>query len=84
VEGCMEFLVPLMPLFATLPIAVAGAWIVHRILRHKERSAGSRAQLEELQQEFEALRSAHMELQERLDFTERMLGQVRDAQRTLK
>jgi len=80
----MEFLVPLMPLFATLPIAVAGAWIAHRILRYRERSAGSHAELEELRREFEALRGAHMELQERLDFTERMLGQVRDAQRTLK
>lgn len=80
----MELLVPLMPLFATLPIAVSGAWIVHRILRYRERTAGSRAQLEDLQQEFEALRSAQVELQERLDFTERMLGQVRDAQRALK
>lgn len=80
----MEFLVPLMPLFATLPFAVSAAWIAHRILRYRERTAGSRAELEELRQEFEALRSAHMELQERLDFTERMLAQVRDGQRALK
>jgi len=80
----MEYMVPLMPLFATLPFAVSAAWIAHRILRHRERMAGRQAQLEELRQEFEALRNANMELQERLDFTERMLGQVRDAQRALK
>ena len=76
----MEFLVPLMPLFATLPLAVGAAWIVHRILRHRERTSASNAQIEELRQEVEALRAGHTELQERLDFTERVLAQVRDGQ----
>ena len=76
----MEFLVPLMPLFGTLPLAVGAAWIVHRILRHRERSSASKTQIEELHQDVEALRAAQQELLERLDFTERVLAQVRDTQ----
>lgn len=76
----MEILVPLMPLFGTLPLAVGAAWIVHRFLKHRERTSASKGQIEELHQEVEALRAAHLELQERLDFTERVLAQVRDAQ----
>lgn len=76
----MEFLVPLMPLFATLPLAVGAAWIVHRILRHRERTSVGNAQVEELRQEVDALRAGHMELQERMDFTEQALAQVRDGQ----
>jgi cell division protein FtsB len=76
----MEFLVPLMPLFGTLPFALAAAWIAHRILRHRERFAASQAEMEQLRQEVEALRTGYVDLQERLDFTERMLAQVRDGQ----
>ncbi|MDH4045613.1 MAG: hypothetical protein OEY20_07290 [Gemmatimonadota bacterium] len=76
----MEFLVPLMPLFATLPLAVAAAWIVHRILVHRERHGAGNARLEDLEQEVQALHAAQMELQERVDFSERVLGQVREAQ----
>lgn len=76
----MEFLVPFMPLFATLPVAAAAAWIVHRILRHRERLASSSAEMEQLGQEVEALRASYVDLQERLDFTERILAQVRDGQ----
>jgi hypothetical protein len=66
-------LVPLMPLFATLPVAVAAAWIVHRVLRHRERMVGSRREVDELRQEIESLAAAQGELQERLDFNERVL-----------
>jgi len=76
----MEFLIPLMPLFGTLPFAISAAWIVHRILRHRERMARNSAQIEDVQQQLEALRDAHLELQERLDVAERVLAQVRDAQ----
>ena len=75
----VEFLVPLMPLFATLPLAVAAAWIAGRILKHRERNSTDRAEMERLQQEVESLRAAHLELQERMDFTERVLGQLREA-----
>jgi hypothetical protein len=75
----MEFLVPLMPLFGTLPFAVSAAYIVHRILRHRELMARGNAQIEDVQQQLESLRDAHIELQERLDVAERVLAQVRDA-----
>ena len=72
----MEFLVPLMPMFVLLPPAVAGAWIVHRILRHREHSLRA-------SDDMEALRETQQELQERLDVTERILAQVRESQRQL-
>jgi hypothetical protein len=76
----MEFLVPLMPLFGMLPIAVAAVWIAHRILRHRERTAVANEEIDRLRQELEALRDSHVEVQERLDFTERLLAQIRDSQ----
>jgi hypothetical protein len=79
----MEILVPFMPMFATLPLAVGAAWIVHRILRHRERGLGASEDLAALREELETMRRAQLELQERLDVTERMLGQVRESQRRL-
>lgn len=76
----MEFLVPFMPFLGALPFAAAAAYIAYAILRHRERMAGTNAELEQIRQELEALRANHAELQERLDFTERILAQVRDAQ----
>lgn len=77
----MEYLVPLMPLFGALPVAAAAVWIAHGILRHRERMAFGNAEIERLREELEALRANHIELQERVDFTERALAQVRGAQR---
>jgi len=79
----MEFLVPLMPMFATLPPAVAGAWIVHRILRHREHNLRASDDMDALRTEVDALRESQQELQERLDVTERVLAQVRESQRQL-
>ena len=76
----MQYLVVLMPLFGALPVAAAAVWIVHGILRHRERMAFGNAELDRLREELEALRANHMELQERVDFTERALAQVRGAQ----
>ena len=79
----MEFLVPFMPLFGMLPVAVAAAWIAHRILRHRERMGISNEQIERLRQELEALRDAHVDVQERLEFTERVLAQIRERDRAV-
>jgi hypothetical protein len=79
----MEFLVPFMPMFAMLPLAVGGAWIAHAILRHRERMLGASHDVAALRDEVEAMRQAQMELQERLDVTERVLAQVREDQRRL-
>jgi hypothetical protein len=77
----MEILVPFMPLFATLPLAVSAAWIVHRIMVSRERHAAGSKRIDDLEEELHALRAAQLELQERVDFSERVLGQVRENQR---
>jgi hypothetical protein len=79
----MEFLIPFMPMFAMLPLAVGGAWIAHRILRYKERRQGAAGDLDALRDDLDALRQAQIELQERLDVTERVLAQVRESLRRL-
>jgi hypothetical protein len=74
----MEFLIPLMPFFGALPIAVA-AVVIARIWRgHRERPlADLEAQNEQLQAEMNTIREELREAQDRLDFTERVLGQRR-------
>jgi hypothetical protein len=69
-----------MPLFGTLPFAVGAVWIVHRVLRYRERKAGTAEEIHELRQQLEAVQHAQMEVQERLDFTERVLAQIRSAE----
>jgi hypothetical protein len=74
----MEFLIPFMPLFGALPIAVA-AVVIARIWRgRRERPwADLEAQNEQLQAEMSTMREELREAQERLDFTERVLAQQR-------
>jgi membrane protein implicated in regulation of membrane protease activity len=72
----MEFLVPLMPLFGALPIAVAAVVIARMWLQRRDLPAAHlEAQNEELRGELEAMRHELRETQERLDFTERVLTQ---------
>lgn len=77
----MEFLVPLMPLFGSLPIALGAVVIAFGILRHRERLAGKHEEIERLRDEIDALRAGHTEMQERLDFAERLLATLRDPRR---
>jgi hypothetical protein len=74
----MEFLIPLMPLFGALPIAVA-AVVIARIWRgRRDRPvADLEAQNEQLLAEMSTIREELREAQERLDFTERVLAQQR-------
>ena len=75
----MELLIPLMPLFGALPIAVA-AVVIAKIWQ--KRRAVPLADLEADNQEFraelESLRRDLQETQERLDFAERLLAQQRN------
>jgi len=73
----VEILVPLMPMFMTLPLAAGAVWIAHLILRSRARQHGSAEAVDALRDEMEALRQGQLELQERLDVTERVLAQVR-------
>jgi hypothetical protein len=77
----MEFLVPLMPLFGSLPIALGAVVIVFGILRHRERLAGKNEEIDRLRDEIDALRAGQTEMQERLDFAERLLATLRDPRR---
>ena len=74
----MEFLIPLMPFFGALPLAVA-AIVVARIWRGRREQPLSQleAQNEQLQAEMTTIREELREAQERLDFTERVLAQQR-------
>lgn len=74
----MEFLIPLMPMFASLPIAVAAIVIARMWSRRRDAPvADLQAQNHELRAELGGLRDELREAQERLDFTERVLAQQR-------
>lgn len=79
-----EILVPLMPLFATLPFAVAAVLIANRVLRYRENQSDLRERIAQLQEQLEEVRAAQLELGERVDFTERVLGQVREGERSVR
>jgi hypothetical protein len=74
----MEFLVPLMPLFGALPIAVAAVVIARMWHRGRDAPAADlEAQNHELRAELGAMRDELRETQERVDFAERVLAQQR-------
>jgi hypothetical protein len=77
----MEFLVPLMPLFGSLPIAVAAVLIARLWFRHRGTPDDLAHQVSELQAQVEALRLGQLELQERAEFAERLLNQVKEGHR---
>lgn len=77
----MEYLVFLMPLLGSLPVAVAAVLIARLWFRHRELRGELAQQVGELQASVESLRAEQIELQERVDFSERLLTQVRDQSR---
>ena len=79
----LGWLVPFMPFLAMVPPSLAAMWIASRWLKNRGGGAELRADITALRDELTALRQAQAEIQERLDFTERMLSQVRDAHREL-
>ena len=77
----MEFLIPLMPLFAAVPIAVAAVVIARIWSRRRDAPLENlEVQNQELRSELGAMRDELRETQERLDFTERVLAQQRRAE----
>jgi len=74
----MEYLIPLMPLFGALPIAVAAVVIARIWFRRRDIPlADLEARTHELRAELDAMQVELREAQERLDFTERVLAQQR-------
>lgn len=82
----MEFLVflaPFIPFFAMLPPSLAAVWIAHRWLKSRGAGGDLRAEITALRDELATLRQTQAETQERLDFAERMLSQLRETRREL-
>ena len=74
----MDFLIPLMPLLGTLPIAAAAVVIARMWIRRRDVPlAELDAQNHDLRAELDTMREELRETQERLDFTERVLAQQR-------
>lgn len=72
-------LAPFIPFLAMIPPSLAAMWIASRWLKSK----GGSAEIAALREELAELRQTQIDMQERVDFTERMLSQVREAQRAL-
>lgn len=70
-------LAPFIPFLAMIPPSLAAMWIASRWLKSK----GSSGEVAALREELAELRQTQVDMQERVDFTERMLSQVREAQR---
>ena len=66
-----------------LPPSLAAVWIAHRWLKSRGAGAEVRAEVAALREEVAALRQTQAETQERLDFAERMLSQLRETRRGL-
>ncbi len=81
-EG-LVFLAPFIPFLTMLPPCIAAVWIAHRWFKTRGASAEVRAELAALREEVATLRHAQAETQERLDFAERVLSQLREAPREL-
>ena len=77
------FLVPFMPMLAMLPPSIAAIWIANRWFKSRGTTAELRGDIHALQEEVAALRALQGEAQERLDFAERILAQVREGHREL-
>jgi len=77
------FLAPFIPFLAMLPPSIAAIWIANRWLKTRGTSAQFEAELKSLREEVDTLRHAEADSQERLDFAERLLAQLREARREL-
>ena len=76
-------LAPFIPFLAMIPPSLAAMWIASRWLNTRGTSAELRAEVAELREEIAELRQTQSETQERLDFAERLLSQVRESHREL-
>jgi hypothetical protein len=81
-EG-LVFLSPFIPFLTMLPPCLAAVWIANRWLKTRGASAQVRGEIAALRDEVAALRQTQAEMQERLDFAERMLSQLRETRREL-
>ena len=76
-------LAPFIPFLAMIPPSLAAMWIASRWFKSRKTNAELDAQIASLREEVGELRQAQVDMQERLDFSERMLGQFRESHREL-
>lgn len=72
-------LAPFIPILAMIPPSLAAMWIASRWLKSRKTNDELHAQLHALREEVAELRQSQVDLQDRVDFTERLLAQVREA-----
>ena len=77
----IAFIGPFVPFIAMLPPAIAVMWIANRWFKSREGGSQIRTELAALREELTALRESQADMQERLDFSERMLSQLREGRR---
>jgi len=73
------YIAPFIPFLAMLPPSIAAVWIASRWLKSRAGGTAMQAELAALHDEVAALRQAQADTLERLDFSERMLTQLREA-----
>jgi predicted nucleic acid-binding Zn-ribbon protein len=66
-----------------IPPSLAAMWIASRWLQSRGATNELRSELAALREELAELRQAHVDSQERLDFAERLLSQIRESNREL-
>lgn len=76
-------LTPFIPFLAMIPPSLAAMWIASRLIRSRNANRELQSELAALREEVAELRQAHVDSQERLDFAERLLSQIRESQREL-
>jgi uncharacterized protein YlxW (UPF0749 family) len=76
-------LAPFIPFLAMIPPSLAAMWIASRFFKTRGMNAELRAEMTELREEVAELRQVQSDMQERVDFSERMLSQLRESKREL-
>ena len=76
-------LAPFIPFLAMIPPSLAAMWIASRWLKSRRADGDLRAEIATLREEVAELRQTYTDAQERLDFAERMLGQLREGRHEL-
>jgi hypothetical protein len=76
-------LAPFIPLLALIPPSLAAMWIASRWLKSRKTIGDLHAEVATLREEIAELRQVQTDAQERLDFAERLLAQVREGRHEL-
>ena len=74
----MSYLKDFMPLIATIPLAVVAVLDCQSVVEGPTYGRGAGGEIAALRDEVDALRQQQAEMREQLDFTERVLSQLRE------